>query len=143
MATSEIKLPPWETSRWRTFKEEPAPPPPSIGNMLGVLAIAVGVSVLGYYVLDGHSHTCESCGNSWRHLGVFNVGDPGAHACGKCGTVQWWKDGTAHVFRDVLRQPPPTVLPNTLMSRPQEIRSTPRLAVSAATAVAWPLEGLR
>ena len=142
MATSNPKLPPWETSPWRTFKEEPTPQPPSIGNVLSTIALALGVGVLGYYMLDGHSHTCESCGHRWRHLGVFNHGDPDAHAC-KCGTVQWWKDGTAHVFRDVLRQPPPKELPNTLVSRLQEIRSTPRLALSAATAVAWPLEGLR
>ena len=139
MATSDPKLPPWEMSPWRTFKEEPTVPPPSIGKMLGVLAIAVGVGVLGYYALDGHSHVCESCGHRWRHLGVFSLGDPGAHTC-KCGTVQWWKDGAAHVFRDVLRQPPPA---DTLVSRLQEIRSTPRLAVSAATAVAWPLEDFR
>ena len=144
MAASDPKLPPWETSPWRTFKEEePTAPPPSIGKMLSVVAIAIGVGVLGYYALDGHSHACESCGHRWRHLGVFNLGDPGAHTCEKCGTVQWWKDGAAHVFRDVLREPPPAVQPSTLVSRLQEIRSTPRLAVSAATAVAWPLEDLR
>ena len=143
MATSDPQLPPWETSPWRTFKEEPTAPPPSIGSMLGVLAIAVGVGVLGAYMLDMHSHTCEACGTRWRHLGAFNVGDPGAHTCGKCGTVQWWKDGAAHVFRDVLRHPPPKVLPDTLVSRLQEIRSAPRMALSAATSVPWPLEGLR
>jgi len=35
------------------------PKPPSLGNMLGTIAIAiaVGIGVLGYYVLDGHAHT--------------------------------------------------------------------------------------
>ena len=141
MATNESK--PWETSPWRTFQEEPhTPAPPSIGSMLGVIAIAVGVGVFGAYMLDMHSHTCEACGNRWRHLGAFNVGDPESHTCGKCGTVQWWKDGTPHVFRAVLREPPPKVLPDTLMSRLQEIREAPRLAVSAAT-LSWPREALR
>ena len=144
MASSEPKRPPWETSPWRSFQEEPASsPPPSIGNMLGVIAIAVGVGVLGVYMFDLHSHTCEGCGNRWRHLGAFNVGDPDAHACGKCGTVQWWKDGVPHVFREAVRQPPPKVMPDTLVSKLQEIRSAPRLAFSAATAVAWPLEERR
>lgn len=142
MAISDPQLPPWETSPWRTFKEEPTAPPPSFGNMIGVLAIAVGVGVLGAYMLDMHTHTCEACGNKWRHLGAFNLGDPVAHTC-KCGTVQWWKDGAAHVFRDVLRQPPPKVGPDRFVSRLQEVRSEPRLALSAATAVAWPLEALR
>ena len=119
-------------------------PSPSIGNVLGTIAIAFGVGVLGYYMLDGHCHRCESCGHRWRHLGVFNHGDPVAHAC-KCGTVQWWKDGTPHVFRDVLRQPPPKVMPDTLVSRRQEIRQAPRQALSSATGMgmAWPREGSR
>ena len=145
MATNAPKRPSWETSPWRSFQEEPAtaPPPPSLGNMLGVIAIAVGVGVLGYYALDGHSHTCESCGHRWRHLGAFNVGDPAAHSC-KCGTVQWWKDGVAHVYRDVLRQPPPKALPDTLVSRLQEIREAPRQALSPATGlVAWARGGIR
>ena len=139
MATNEPKRPSWETSPWRSFQEEPASsPPPSLGNMLGVIVIAVGVGVLGYYALDGHSHTCESCGHRWRHLGAFNVGDPAAHSC-KCGTVQWWKDGVPHVFREALREPPPKVLPATLVSRSQEIRQAPRMAL-ASTAFAWPRE---
>ena len=128
MAASGPNRPPWETSPWRSFQEEPASsPPPSIGNMLGVIAIAVGVGVLGYYMLDGHSHRCESCGNSWRHLGAFNVGDPAAHSCSKCGTVQWWKDGVPHVFRDALRQPP---------DKAPDARSS-------AFALAWPREESR
>ena len=139
MASSAPNRPPWETSPWRSFQEPDSLPPPSLGNMLGVIAIAVGVSVLGYYALDGHSHVCESCGHRWRHLGVFNLGDPAAHTC-KCGTVQWWKDGVPHVFRDVLRQPPSKVLPDTLVSRLQEIRQAPRLALSSATALTRPRE---
>src|SRR5574341_654615 len=79
------------------------PEAPSIGNMLGTIALAIGVGVLGYYALDGHSHTCEACGHRWRHLGVLNLGDPVAHSCARCGTVQWWKDGVPHVFREALR----------------------------------------
>jgi len=135
--------PSWETSPWRTFQEPDSLPPPSIGTMLGTIAIAVGVGVLGYYMLDGHSHTCESCGHRWRHLGVINVGDPGSHTCGKCGTVQWWKDGVPHVFRDSIRQPLPTAMAGTLVSQLQEIRAAPRLALSSATALAWPREGSR
>lgn len=142
MTTSDSKRPPWEMEPWRSFQESSSPPP-SIGNVLGTLALALGVGVLGYYMLDGHAHTCEACGNSWRHLGAFNVGDPGAHSCSKCGTVQWWKDGVPHVFREVLRQPPPKVLPDTLVSRLQEIREAPRMALSTATAAAWPRMGSR
>ncbi len=139
MASSDPKRPPWETSPWRSFQEEPAAPdPPSIGNMFSAIAIALGVGVLGYYMLDGHSHSCEACGHRWRHLGVFNVGDPAAHACHQCGTVQWWKDGVPHVFRDVLRQPPPV---DSHVLRLQKIREAPRQALASAsapaTAVTW------
>ena len=112
-----------ETVPRRSFQEPPTPPPPSFGSMLGVIALAFGVGALGYYMFDGHAHTCEGCGTKWRHLGAFNVGDPAAHSCQKCGTVQWWKDGVPHVFRDVLRQPPPKVMPDTLVARLQEIRA--------------------
>ena len=142
MASSAPDRQPWETSPGRSFQEPASPPPPSIGNVLGTIAIAFGVGMLGYYMLDGHAHTCESCGTRWRHLGAFNVGDPSAHTC-KCGTVQWWKDGVPHVFRDALRQPPPKVLPNTLVSRLQEIRQAPRLALSSATTLGWHREGVR
>lgn len=74
---------------------------------LGTLALAFGAGVLGYYMLDGHSHTCDSCNHRWHHLGAFNFGDPVAHTCTKCGTVQIWKDGARHVFRQILRTPPP------------------------------------
>lgn len=140
MAISDAKRP-WETSPWRSFQGPSPSSPHSIGNMLGVVVIALGVGVLGYYMLDGHSHTCEACGHRWRHLGVFNLGDPVAHTCSKCHTVQWWKDGMPHVFRDVLRQPPPKVLPDSLVSRLQEIRETPRMALASGAGLAWPLRG--
>lgn len=97
------------------FQEEPDSP--SLGRVLGTIALAFGVGVLGYYMLDGHVHRCEACGTRWRHLGVFNHGDPRSHTC-RCGTVQWWKDGVPHVFRSALREPPPKV--DTLASRLQE-----------------------
>ena len=97
--------------------------PPSLGNMLGVIALAFGAVALGVYALDLHAHTCEACGNSWRHLGAFNVGDPGSHTCSKCSTVQWWKDGVPHVFRSAIRESPPT---DTRVSKLQEIRAWPR-----------------
>jgi len=90
--SSQPRRPPW--------------PRAPIGT-LGTLAIAFGAGVLGYYMLDGHTHTCESCSHRWRHLGAFNLGDPASHTCSKCGTVQWWKDGVPHVVREVLRTPPP------------------------------------
>jgi len=133
MATNDPNRPPWETPQWRSVS---APPPkqsgPSIGGVLGTLAIAVGVGVLGYYALDGHSHTCESCGNKWRHLGAFNVGDPGAHACSACGTVQWWKDGVPHVFRSALREPPRKVLPDRYVSKLQQADVGSHFALAAS-----------
>jgi len=119
---------------------EPAPPSPSIGKMLGVVAVALGVGVLGYYAFDGHAHTCESCGHRWRHLGAFNLGDPRAHSCGRCGTVQWWKDGTPHVFRQALRSPPPEVLPGVIGSPLGRFREVPRLAASPTPVLPWPRE---
>ncbi len=129
--------PPWETSQWRSFHAQPPAPPPSksIGT-LGVLAIAVGVGVLGYYMLDGHTHTCEACGNRWRHLGAFNMGDPEAHTCERCGTVQWWKDGFQHVFRDPSYAAPRQVVPNT--AQLQEIRGVPHLGLASETHAACP-----
>lgn len=137
MAAGDPRRPPW-----RTLQEEPSAQPPSLGNMLSAIAIAVGVGALGLYMLDIHSHRCEACGNRWRHLGAFNVGSPAAHSCSSCGTVQWFKDGVPHVFRDVLRQPPkPT--PAALGAGLKEIRQAPRPALYSATGVAWPREGSR
>jgi hypothetical protein len=65
---------------------------------LGALAIAVGVGVLGAYMLDLHGHACERCGRRWRHFGAFNFGDEQSHTC-TCGQVQWWKCGMPHVLR--------------------------------------------
>ena len=133
MATSDPNRPPWETPQWRNVS---APPPkqsgPSIGGVLGTLAIAVGVGVLGAYMLDLHSHTCEACGNRWRHLGAFNLGDPGAHACSACGTVQWWKDGVPHVFRSALREPPRKVLPDRYVSKLQQADVGSHFALAAS-----------
>jgi hypothetical protein len=89
----------------RASKDDPAPRGP---GLLTSLAIAAGVVALGMYVFDWHSHSCEACGHKWRHLGALNVGDPRAHTCARCGTVQWWKDGVPHVFRSALLSPPPS-----------------------------------
>ena len=93
MAADQKALTPWK---------KPAKPM----GMLGGLAIAVGVAAIGLYMLDWHGHRCDSCGTTWKHLGAFNVGSPEAHSCPSCGTVQFWKDGVAHVFRSTLRSPP-------------------------------------
>jgi hypothetical protein len=97
------------TSDYQAIARRMQPSPtssPSFGGTIGILALALGMGVIGAYMLDLHSHTCEACGNKWRHLGAFNLGDPGSHTCGRCGTVQWWKDGIPHVFRDSIRNPP-------------------------------------
>jgi hypothetical protein len=67
------------------------------GGTFGALAIAVGVGVLGAYMLDLHGHTCVQCGRRWRHFGAFNFGDEQSHTC-TCGQVQWWKCGMPHVL---------------------------------------------
>lgn len=105
----------------------------SIGGMLGTLAVALGVGVFAVYALDLHAHRCESCGHNWRHLGVLSHGDPKAHTCSRCQTVQWIKDGVPHVFREVLRTPPPKVLPDAVASRLREIGASPRLALNPGT----------
>ena len=91
-----------------TGMTNPQPPATkkSVG-VLGMLAIAVGVGAFSYYMLDGHTHTCAACGTRWRHLGAFNFGDPAAHRCSRCGTIQWWKDGFQHVFQDPRYSTPP------------------------------------
>ena len=97
--------------------KKPPRDPNSAASMLGTIALAIGVGVLGAYTLDLHSHKCEACGHKWRHLGVFNLGDPNAHACKNCGTVQWYKDGIPHVFRSAMREAPPNVLPGSSLAR--------------------------
>jgi len=117
-------------------KHEASPP-----NLFAVLAITVGAVALGLYALDLHTHTCEGCGHSWRHLGAFNVGDPGAHTCDRCECVQWWKDGVPHVFRSALQQPPPKAMLDTRVERLQEIHEAPRMTLAAGTGLAWPFGG--
>jgi hypothetical protein len=102
MATNAPK----QTVPPRPATARPAPPQSALGSFgsaLGTVAIAIGVGVLGAYMLDLHTHTCDACGHRWRHLGAFNVGDANAHTCGNCGVVQWWKDGVPHVFRSSLQ----------------------------------------
>ena len=85
----------------------PAPPPaPALGGTIGVIALAFGIGVLGAYMLDMHSHTCDSCGHRWRHLGAFNGGDESAHTCSRCGIVQWWKEGVPQAIKDAHRARP-------------------------------------
>lgn len=129
MGASSPPRPPWKTST--------APPTKSLG-VLGGLAIAVGAGVLGYFLLEGHKHTCASCGHSWRHLGTFSFGDPGAHTCAKCGTVQWWKDGFQHVFRDPGRPPDPPTSQAVPARQPQESRGAPDRGLVSETRESWP-----
>lgn len=107
----------------------------SIGP-LGVIALALGIGVFGYYMLDGHAHTCEACGNRWRHLGAFNLGDPQAHTCKQCGTVQWWKDGFPHVFRSPLDGEAARNAPAMAGQGLQEIRGVPHAEVPSGTSTA-------
>ncbi len=66
---------------------------PHLASTLGWALLALGVGVAGAYALDWHSHTCMACGKTWRHVGAWNVGDIGAHACPGCGQINWVKDG--------------------------------------------------
>jgi len=81
----------------------PAPPTPkptsAFGGTLGVMAIALGIGIVGAYTLDLHSHECDGCGHRWFHLGAFNLGDKPAHTCGRCGAEQWWKRGVPPALR--------------------------------------------
>lgn len=74
-------------------------PSPLFGGTLGVIAIALGVGFVAAYTLDAHSHTCDSCGHKWWHLGAFNLGDVGAHRCDRCSAMQWWKGNVPDEFR--------------------------------------------
>lgn len=140
MATSEQTRPPGTTSP-PPRREQVAQQP----NMLATIAFTVGVVAFGLYALDLHSHRCEGegCGHKWYHLGAFNVGDPASHTCARCGSVQWFKDGVPHVFREALRRPPPKVLPDSIATRLGEIREGSRRALSSGTAMFWPREGSR
>ena len=127
MPLSDVHGLSWERS------QEPAEPASSIGGALGTLAVALGVGVFAAYALDLHTHVCESCGHSWRHLGALNHGDPKAHTCSRCETIQWIKDGVPHVFREVLRTPPRMVLSDAVVSRLKEVGAAPRLALNPGT----------
>jgi hypothetical protein len=81
-------------------------PAPALGGTLGVIALAFGIGVVGAFMLDLHGHQCDQCGHKWRHLGVFNGGDEPAHTCGRCGTVQWWKNGVPQAIKDAHRARP-------------------------------------
>jgi hypothetical protein len=127
--------PPWATAQWRNSQPSPQqerptgkPPAKPIGT-LGKIAIAVGVGVLGYYLLDGHGHTCEGCGHRWRHLGAFNFGEVPAHTCKVCGTVQFWKDGFKHVFPDPAQRFASNAPSNAILAGLQEIRDFARQAL--------------
>lgn len=94
--------PPPKNSVQRPLRQ--APPTSSasggtpLSSTLGSIAIAIGVGVVGAYMLDLHGHTCEGCGRRWRHFGAFNLGDAESHTCSRCGEVQWWKCGAPHVL---------------------------------------------
>jgi len=105
------------TTPWRTFQEEPKPSGSGTLGILGSLAVAVGVGVLGYYMLDGHAHQCDHCGQRWRHFGAFNFGDEASHTCSRCGEVQWWKDGAPHVLRGSEFAVPPSLSATTAALR--------------------------
>ena len=122
---------PWESSP--DLAERTA----SVGGMLGTLAVAFGVGAFAVYALDLHTHRCEACGHNWRHLGALNHGDLKAHTCSHCETVQWIKDGVPHVFREVLRTPPPKVIPDELAARLRDIGEKPRSALAAGPAATW------
>lgn len=67
--------------------------PSPVASTLGTIAFAFALGLVGAYALDLHGHTCVVCGYRWRHLGAFNLGDPTAHACARCGVAQWVKNG--------------------------------------------------
>lgn len=104
-------------------------PPERQLSFFGKLAVTVGLGVLGYYLLDGHSHTCEACGKRWRHLGAFNFGEVPAHTCAVCGTVQFWKDGFKHVFPDSAQRTAPSAPSGSFLAGLQEIRDFARHAI--------------
>lgn len=120
-------------TRWRTFEAPAEPSPVSFGSTLGALAVAVGIGVLGVYMLDLHGHTCDKCGRRWRHFGAFNLGDEASHTCSSCGQVQWWKCGAPHVLRGSQFAQPPTAPP---MRGPSDV---PALAPASRAAPGVPV----
>jgi hypothetical protein len=99
---------------WRTFQQPPNSPQASGGgtsfvNILGGLAIAVGLGALGLHMLDLHAHKCERCGRCWKHFGAFNLNDESSHRCPDCGQTQWWKEGASHAHFDDSHYVPPHV----------------------------------
>jgi hypothetical protein len=123
--------PPWAAAQRRNSQppQYGRRPPERQLSTLGKIAVAVSMGVLGYYLLDGHGHTCEACGHRWRHLGAFNFGEVPAHACTMCGTVQFWKDGFKHVFPDPAQRFAPGVPSNSILAGLQEIRDFARQAI--------------
>ncbi len=121
---------------WRTFEEPKEPAPVSFGATLGGLAIAVGLGVLGAYMLDLHGHTCDRCGLRWRHFGAFNLGDEKSHTCSRCGEVQWWKCGAPHVIRGSQFVSSPTVPAAPSMLPASEMPPSAALASATYTAPA-------
>ncbi len=106
------------------------PPPSSSFSTLGVVALALGIGVLGAYALDFHGHTCEACGRRWHHLGAFNLGDVAAHTCKQCGEVQWWKNGfqeyaaTGKLTDGAFQQPAPLAQPPSLLPSLEAFRGS-------------------
>lgn len=107
------------------------------GGTLGALAIAVGVGVLGAYMLDLHGHTCEQCGRRWRHFGAFNFGDEQSHTC-MCGQVQWWKCGMPHVLRGSQFVGPAAALPAVSLPATTPVHEWDEDPVFALSSVANP-----
>jgi hypothetical protein len=120
-------------SRYRMPQPPPRLPYQAPLGTLTVMALAFGLGVFGAYMLDLHNHRCSSCGNKWWHLGAFNLGDPASHTCKQCGTVQWFKDGAPHVFRNVLSSPPPPApVPSVVGITPSYGVPRPQLAIGAS-----------
>ncbi len=67
----------------------------TFGRVLAIALGAVAIGAVSMWMLDGHGHTCDTCGTKWRHFGAFNLGSEDAHTCSRCGAKQWWKDGVS------------------------------------------------
>lgn len=106
----------------------------SFGGVMGALAVAIGLGVLGVHMLDLHGHQCDRCGRRWRHFGAFNLGDEKSHTCGGCGEVQWWKCGAPHVLRGSQFAQPPTMLASSPATVGLAGHARPALGTSALPA---------